>query len=102
VELDDVNNVCLTYSATTRTYRVHDLCRACAGLYSVPDVGIQARARSCSCGSGSELHCALSQEVKLSPGILLLVHERRSADVALKLLCVYAQHRTRAFEGAHH
>jgi hypothetical protein len=40
--------------------------------------------------------------VKLSPGILLLVHERRSADVALKLLCVYAQHRTRAFEGAHH
>jgi hypothetical protein len=55
VELDDVNNVCLTYSATTRTYRVHDLCRACAGLYSVPDVGIQVRARSCSCGFGSDL-----------------------------------------------
>eukprot|EP00873_Tetraselmis_striata_P021594 jgi/Tetstr1/441858/TSEL_030069.t1 len=67
VEFDDVNGKVLTYSAQDRTYKVYDL-RTYAQLYRIQEPGIQ--------------------EVKVSPGIMLLILERRGDQQALRLLSI--------------
>ncbi|CAI5483790.1 unnamed protein product [Closterium sp. Yama58-4] len=67
VEFDDVNGKVLTYSADNGMYKVFDL-RNYTLLYSVPDSNIQ--------------------EIKISPGIMLLIYNRAEGHVPLKILSI--------------
>ncbi|KNC55503.1 uncharacterized protein AMSG_01768 [Thecamonas trahens ATCC 50062] len=65
VEFDDVNAKVLTYSAASKTYKVWDLSNYTL-LYEVQDTRIQ--------------------EIKISPGIMLLIYPRTTSHVPLKIL----------------
>mmetsp|Transcript_29847 Transcript_29847/g.97196 ORF Transcript_29847/g.97196 Transcript_29847/m.97196 type:complete len:523 (-) Transcript_29847:230-1798(-) len=65
VEFDDVNGKVLTYSAMDRVYKVFDL-KNYTFLYSVADTNVQ--------------------EIKISPGIMLLIFDRAQGHVPLKIL----------------
>jgi len=67
VEFDDVNGKVLTYSAQDSTYKVFDL-KNYTLLYSVSDQNVQ--------------------EIKISPGIMLLIYIRTSSSVPLKILSI--------------
>eukprot|EP00271_Cylindrocystis_brebissonii_P014241 TRINITY_DN35535_c0_g1_i1.p1 TRINITY_DN35535_c0_g1~~TRINITY_DN35535_c0_g1_i1.p1 ORF type:complete len:554 (+),score=62.85 TRINITY_DN35535_c0_g1_i1:195-1856(+) len=67
VEFDDVNGKVLTYSAQNRTYKVFDL-KNYNHLYSISDKSIS--------------------EIKISPGMMLLIHERTPSHVPLKMVSI--------------
>ncbi|XP_040385588.1 uncharacterized protein LOC102700197 [Oryza brachyantha] len=67
VEFDDVNGKVLTYSAQDGIYKVFDL-KNYSFLYSIPDTNVQ--------------------EIKISPGIMLLIYERAPCHVPLKILSI--------------
>ncbi|KAJ0983777.1 hypothetical protein J5N97_002133 [Dioscorea zingiberensis] len=67
VEFDDVNGKVLTYSAHDGTYKVFDL-KNYSFLYSISDQDVQ--------------------EIKISPGIMLLIFQRTPGYVPLKILNV--------------
>ncbi|KAI4331663.1 hypothetical protein MLD38_029826 [Melastoma candidum] len=67
VEFDDVNGKVLTYSAQDSIYKVFDL-KNYTMLYSISDKHVQ--------------------EIKISPGIMLLIFNRSSSHVPLKILSI--------------
>jgi hypothetical protein len=67
VEFDDVNGKVLTYSAQDGIYKVFDL-KNYTLLYSISDEHVQ--------------------EIKISPGIMLLIFDRASGHVPLKILSI--------------
>ncbi|KAJ9185517.1 hypothetical protein P3X46_005144 [Hevea brasiliensis] len=67
VEFDDVNGKVLTYSAQDSVYKVFDL-KNYTMLYSISDKHVQ--------------------EIKISPGIMLLIFNRASSHVPLKILSI--------------
>ncbi|KAK1264928.1 hypothetical protein QJS04_geneDACA016950 [Acorus gramineus] len=67
VEFDDVNGKVLTYSAQDSVYKVFDL-KNYTLLYSISDKHVQ--------------------EIKISPGIMLLIFSRASGHVPLKILSI--------------
>ncbi|XP_068317604.1 uncharacterized protein [Pyrus communis] len=67
VEFDDVNGKVLTYSAQDSIYKVFDL-KNYTMLYSISDKHVQ--------------------EIKISPGIMLLIYNRASSHVPLKILSI--------------
>ncbi|XP_058075233.1 uncharacterized protein LOC131223749 isoform X2 [Magnolia sinica] len=67
VEFDDVNGKVLTYSAQDCIYKVFDL-KNYTMLYSISDKNVQ--------------------EIKISPGIMLLIFNRASSHVPLKILSI--------------
>jgi hypothetical protein len=67
VEFDDVNGKVLTYSAQDSVYKVFDL-KNYALLYSISDKNVQ--------------------EIKISPGIMLLIFKRAASHVPLKILSI--------------
>ncbi|KAM5560783.1 hypothetical protein ABKV19_021765 [Rosa sericea] len=67
VEFDDVNGKVLTYSAQDSIYKVFDL-KNYTMLYSISDKNVQ--------------------EIKISPGIMLLIFNRASSHVPLKILSI--------------
>lgn len=67
VEFDDVNGKVLTYSAQDSIYKVFDL-KNYTMLYSISDKHVQ--------------------EIKISPGIMLLIFNRASSHVHLKILSI--------------
>lgn len=67
VEFDDVNGKVLTYSAQDGIYKVFDL-KNYMFLYSISDKNVQ--------------------EIKISPGIMLLIFHRAVGYVPLKILCI--------------
>ncbi|KAG6697979.1 hypothetical protein I3842_09G228500 [Carya illinoinensis] len=67
VEFDDVNGKVLTYSAQDSIYKVFDL-KNYTMLYSISDKHVQ--------------------EIKISPGIMLLIFNRISSHVPLKILSI--------------
>ncbi|CAM8970727.1 unnamed protein product [Rhodiola kirilowii] len=67
IEIDDVNGIVLTYSAENSIYKVFDLKRYTM-LYSI---------------SGKDV-----EEIKTSPGIVLVIFNRASSHVPLKMLSV--------------
>ncbi|KAG0569531.1 hypothetical protein M758_6G094200 [Ceratodon purpureus] len=67
VEFDDVNGKVLTYSAQDRIYKVFDL-KNYTMLYSISDEHVQ--------------------EIKISPGIMLLIFDRAQSHVPLKILSI--------------
>lgn len=64
VEFDDVNGKILTFSAEDKTYKVWDL-KTYAHLYTIEDDKI----------------C----EIKISPGIMLLIHDRKDSHVRMRV-----------------
>ncbi|KAK1409243.1 hypothetical protein QVD17_35769 [Tagetes erecta] len=67
VEFDDVNGKVLTFSAQDSIYKVFDL-KNYIMLYSIPDKNVQ--------------------EIKISPGIMLLIFNKSSGHVPLKILSI--------------
>ncbi|KAH1255537.1 hypothetical protein GmHk_04G011668 [Glycine max] len=67
VEFDDVNGKVLTYSAQDSIYKVFDL-KNYTMLYSISDKNVQ--------------------EIKISPGIMLLIYAKASSHVPLKILSI--------------
>jgi WD40 repeat protein len=67
VEFDDVNGKVLTYSAQDSIYKVFDL-KNYTMLYSISDKNVQ--------------------EIKISPGIMLLIFTKLSGHVPLKILSI--------------
>ncbi|CAH2049581.1 unnamed protein product [Thlaspi arvense] len=67
VEFDDVNGKVLTYSAQDSVYKVFDL-KNYTMLYSISDKNVQ--------------------EIKISPGIMLLIFNKASGHVPLKILSI--------------
>ena len=67
VEFDDVNGKVLTFSASDRSYTVWDLATY-RRLYRIGDRRID--------------------EVKISPGLMLLIHHREASNVPLQLVCI--------------
>ncbi|XP_068341445.1 uncharacterized protein [Pyrus communis] len=67
VEFDDVNGKVLTYSAQDSIYKVFDL-KNYTMLYSISDKHVQ--------------------EIKISPGIMLLIYNRATSHVPLKILSI--------------
>ncbi|KAM1558284.1 hypothetical protein FF1_041661 [Malus domestica] len=67
VEFDDVNGKVLTYSAQDSIYKVLDL-KNHSMLYSISDKNVQ--------------------EIKISPGIMLLIFTNASSHVPLKILSI--------------
>ncbi|KAL2317554.1 hypothetical protein Fmac_031430 [Flemingia macrophylla] len=67
VEFDDVNGKVLTYSAQDSIYKVFDL-KNYTMLYSISDKNVQ--------------------EIKISPGIMLLIYAKSSSHVPLKILSI--------------
>eukprot|EP00898_Chlorokybus_atmophyticus_P004301 jgi/Chlat1/4872/Chrsp31S04889 len=67
VEFDDVNAKVLTYSAQDRVYKVFDL-KNYNLLYQISDKNVQ--------------------EIKISPGIMLLIFDRAQSHVPLKILSI--------------
>lgn len=79
VEFDDVNGKVLTYSAQDQVYRVFDL-KNYNHLYSISDKGVQ--------------------EIKISPGIMLLIFERKANRVPLQVMSIEDGRRLKSF--SHH
>jgi len=81
VEFDDVNGKVLTYSAKDHVYKIWDLVNYTT-LYSVPDANIQ--------------------EIKISPGIMLLIHNRSECKsfVKLKIVAIDTGECLKTFEHA--
>ena len=67
VEFDDVNSKVLTYSAQDQSFRVWDMANY-EPLYTIPGEDVT--------------------EVKISPGIMLLIHARQGGYVPLKIVSV--------------
>ncbi|XP_077240906.1 uncharacterized protein LOC143881608 [Tasmannia lanceolata] len=67
VEFDDVNGKVLTYSAQDGIYKVFDL-KNYSFLYSISDIDVS--------------------EIKISPGIMLLIFQRAPGYVPLKILSI--------------
>ncbi|XP_030456132.1 uncharacterized protein LOC115677176 [Syzygium oleosum] len=67
VEFDDVNGKVLTYSAQDSIYKVFDL-KNYTMLYSISDKNVQ--------------------EIKISPGIMLLIFNRSTSHVPLRILSI--------------
>ncbi|KAI3731207.1 hypothetical protein L1987_62392 [Smallanthus sonchifolius] len=67
VEFDDVNGKVLTFSAQDCIYKVFDL-KNYTMLYSISDKNVQ--------------------EIKISPGIMLLIYNKASSHVPLKILSI--------------
>ncbi|KAL2898002.1 A disintegrin and metalloproteinase with thrombospondin motifs 4 [Bienertia sinuspersici] len=67
VEFDDVNGKVLTYSAQDSVYKVFDL-KNYTMLYSISDKNVQ--------------------EIKISPGIMLLIFTKNTSHVPLKILSI--------------
>ncbi|KAL6633420.1 hypothetical protein ACP70R_026091 [Stipagrostis hirtigluma subsp. patula] len=67
VEFDDVNGKVLTFSAQDSTYKVFDL-KNYNFLYSICDKNIQ--------------------EIKISPGIMLVIYQKTNCHVPLKILSI--------------
>ncbi|KAG5135134.1 hypothetical protein AAZX31_09G248700 [Glycine max] len=67
VEFDDVNGKVLTYSAQDCIYKVFDL-KNYTLLYSISDRNVQ--------------------EIKISPGIMLLIYNRTSGHIPLKIISI--------------
>ncbi|MFS7936960.1 putative transcription factor WD40-like family [Helianthus anomalus] len=67
VEFDDVNGKVLTFSAQDSIYKVFDL-KNYTMLYSIADKNVQ--------------------EIKISPGIMLLIYNKASSHVPLKILSI--------------
>ena len=67
VEFDDVNGKILTFSATDRTYKVWGLTNYNL-LYTIPDDNIH--------------------EIKISPGVLLLIYNRAPSHVPLRIVSI--------------
>ncbi|CAH1430738.1 unnamed protein product [Lactuca virosa] len=67
VEFDDVNGKVLTFSAQDSIYKVFDL-KNYTMLYSISDKNVQ--------------------EIKISPGIMLLIYNKASGHVPLKILSI--------------
>ena len=67
VEFDDVNGKVLTYSAQDQVYKVFDL-KNYNHLYSISDKDVQ--------------------EIKISPGIMLLIYERKGNQVPLEVMSI--------------
>ncbi|KAG8078297.1 hypothetical protein GUJ93_ZPchr0007g4100 [Zizania palustris] len=67
VEFDDVNGKVLTYSAQDSTYKVFDL-KNYTLLYSISDKNVQ--------------------EIKISPGIMLLIYSRKKGCIPLEILSI--------------
>ncbi|ONK61734.1 uncharacterized protein A4U43_C08F33020 [Asparagus officinalis] len=67
VEFDDVNGKVLTYSSDDSTYKVFDL-KNYALLYSISEKGVE--------------------EIKISPGIMLLIFKKATSYVLLKILSI--------------
>ncbi|KAJ3697062.1 hypothetical protein LUZ61_000767 [Rhynchospora tenuis] len=67
VEFDDVNGKVLTYSAQDGIYKVYDL-KNYNYLYHIPDKNVQ--------------------EIKISPGIMLLIFEKTPSHVPLQILSI--------------
>ncbi|KAK9060994.1 hypothetical protein SSX86_018174 [Deinandra increscens subsp. villosa] len=67
VEFDDVNGKVLTFSEEDSIYKVFDL-KNYTLLYSIPDKNVQ--------------------EIKISPGIMLLIFNKSSGHVPLKILSI--------------
>ncbi|KAK4746213.1 hypothetical protein SAY87_012525 [Trapa incisa] len=67
VEFDDVNGKVLTYSAQDSIYKVFDL-KNYTMLYSISDKNVE--------------------EIKISPGIMLLIYAKASSHVPLKILSI--------------
>ncbi|KVI10048.1 WD40/YVTN repeat-like-containing domain-containing protein [Cynara cardunculus var. scolymus] len=67
VEFDDVNGKVLTFSAQDNIYKVFDL-KNYTMLYSISDKNVQ--------------------EIKISPGIMLLIFNKSSGHVPLKILSI--------------
>ncbi|XP_061375495.1 uncharacterized protein LOC133317650 [Gastrolobium bilobum] len=67
VEFDDVNGKVLTYSAQNSIYKVFDL-KNYTMLYSISDSNVQ--------------------EIKISPGIMLLIFHRASGHIPLKIISI--------------
>ncbi|XP_042476137.1 uncharacterized protein LOC122057866 isoform X2 [Macadamia integrifolia] len=67
VEFDDVNGKVLTYSAQNSVYKVFDL-KNYTLLYSITDTNVE--------------------EIKISPGIMLLIFSKASSHVPLKILSI--------------
>lgn len=64
VEFDDVNGKILTFSAQDKTYKVWDL-KTYKHLYTMEDPRIS--------------------EIKISPGVMLIVHERQESHVPIRI-----------------
>ena len=67
VEFDDVNGKVLTYSAHDKAYRVWEMTNYSL-LFTLPDDGVT--------------------EIKISPGIMLLIHARQGGYVPLRILSI--------------
>ncbi|KAL1503139.1 hypothetical protein AB1Y20_011201 [Prymnesium parvum] len=67
VEFDDVNSKVLTYSAKDKAYRVWEMTNY-ELLYTLPDDDVT--------------------EIKISPGIMLLIHQRQGGHVPLKIISI--------------
>jgi hypothetical protein len=67
VEFDDVNAKVLTYSATSHAYKIWDL-KNYTQLYAISDTNVQ--------------------EIKISPGIMLLIFEREGRNVPLRIISI--------------
>ncbi|GBG26722.1 F-box/WD repeat-containing protein 4 [Hondaea fermentalgiana] len=83
VEFDDVNGKVLTYSAKEKVYKIWDLVNYSL-LYSIEDKGIQ--------------------EIKISPGIMLLIYARSAcgSHVPLRILSIDSGETLTSFEHALH
>ncbi|CAI0408190.1 unnamed protein product [Linum tenue] len=96
VEFDDVNGKVLTYSAQDSIYKVFDL-KNYTMLYSISDKHVQEIKISISESASvyGRLHCASCMYdcrcvllVCISPGIMLLIFNRASSHVPLKILSI--------------
>ena len=68
VEFDDVNGKVLTYSATDQMYKIWSMADPTSVLYSLPDAKIE--------------------EIKVSPGIMLLMGHRNKGRLPLQVRCI--------------
>ncbi|XBI66362.1 hypothetical protein VPH35_045957 [Triticum aestivum] len=76
VEFDDVNGKVLTYSAQDSTYKVFDL-KNYTLLYTISDKDVQ--------------------EIKISPGIMLLIYSRKKGYIPLEILSIEDGKRLKSF-----
>lgn len=77
VEFDDVNGKVLTYSAQHQVYKVFDL-KNYNHLYSISDNDVQ--------------------EIKISPGIMLLIYDRKNNQIPLEILSIEDGNRLKSFK----
>ena len=77
VEFDDVNGKVLTYSAQDKVYKVFDL-KNYNHLYSISDKNVQ--------------------EIKISPGIMLLIYDKQRNQVPLEVLSIETGKKLKGFK----